>query len=433
MTKLDPVRIRVKNFQSVEDVDFEVRGFTCITGKTNIGKSAVMRAVSSAILNDPVVGKVRKGSQFSTVEISSSGWGFKWEKGERGVNRYTIGDKVYDKIGQRQLDEIVAMGFGSVKVGDHEIQPWWASQFFPLFLLDKSGPQVTDFISEVSRLTVLQDAIVIAARGKRQASDEAKVKAEESSRLKDRVSKVAGLDPLIKLRSELDDQADSIRSYEERLSAGESLHRRMEESASKIRSLSGVTSVRVPKEDLGPAVEALSSMYGHWRSLESCAHRVISLRDVSKIPPLNPPDDEHDRLMSLSRFAKIGALRKSVDAMKGVSGVSVPDPSGAKDALDRLTALSPHQALIGRLRISVAALSAVVSVPDDPDGVLEAKDAIVRMEEASRLSAEIKSLESKIRSLEKDLKAVDKDLSSIPSCPTCSRPVSPGSPGHSHA
>ena len=283
----DPVRVRIRNFQSVEDVELEVRGFTCITGRTNIGKSAVMRAISSAILNDPVVGKVRKGSQFCTVEVSGSGWGFKWEKGERGVNRYTIGDKVYDKTGQRQLDEVVSMGFGSIKVGDQEMQPWWSSQFFPIFLLDKSGPQVTDFISEVSRLTVLQDAVVLSARGKRQALDEAKAKAEESAKLRDRLSRVSGLDPLIKLHEEMEAQAESIKDYEARLSAVEVLDSKMREAASKIRSLSGVVEAAVPDDRIGGLAASAAAMHGFWVTLESCAKRIILLGTCRR-PPFRP-------------------------------------------------------------------------------------------------------------------------------------------------
>jgi len=51
-SELYPVKIRIKNFQSIEDLEIEVRGFTAITGKTNIGKSAIMRAISSAMLGD---------------------------------------------------------------------------------------------------------------------------------------------------------------------------------------------------------------------------------------------------------------------------------------------------------------------------------------------------------------------------------------------
>lgn len=45
--KIKPVKVSIKNFQSVSDIEFEIHGFTCITGPTNIGKSAIIRAISS--------------------------------------------------------------------------------------------------------------------------------------------------------------------------------------------------------------------------------------------------------------------------------------------------------------------------------------------------------------------------------------------------
>jgi len=121
---LNPVQVRIQNFQSIDHVEFEVRGFTCITGKTNIGKSAIMRAISRSLLNDPVTGMVRKGAKYASVEMKSEGWGYLWEKGEKDVNRYEIDGKRYDKTGQNQLPEIEAMGFRSIRIGDDDLEPW---------------------------------------------------------------------------------------------------------------------------------------------------------------------------------------------------------------------------------------------------------------------------------------------------------------------
>jgi len=418
-----PIKIRIRNFQSIEDVELVVDGFVCIAGKTNIGKSAIMRAISSSILNDPVVGKVRKGSQFCTVEVSGSGWGFKWEKGERGVNRYTIGDKVYDKIGQRQLDEIVSMGFGSIKVGDQEMQPWWSSQFFPLFLLDKSGPQVTDFISEVSRLTVLQDAIVISARGKRQALDEAKAKAEESLKLRDRLSRVSGLDPLVKLHGDMEAQAESIVEYESRLAAAELLDSKMKAAASKIRSFSGVAAVDVPDDKVGGLAASLAAMHGFWTTLEFCAKRIILMRDVSKAAVPGAPDDEYARHESVMKFAHIDELKRSVAVLDGASKAAVP-ADGLRGDVEKIVKAEGLAGRIAGLRAAVTAISATPAVPDEPDmsGEMAAVGYLLSVE---TLRAEAKALEAGAKKLGKELLELDDEIASIPACPTCDRPVGP--------
>ena len=124
--KLKPVNVVINNFQSIDHLDMEICGFTAISGSTNAGKSAIVRAISSAILNNPVGGMVRKGASFCSVELSSEDWGFKWEKNDKGVNRAWIRgkDTPLDKLGQIQVPEITQMGFSSIEVGDDEIQPW---------------------------------------------------------------------------------------------------------------------------------------------------------------------------------------------------------------------------------------------------------------------------------------------------------------------
>ncbi len=427
--KRSPVKIRIQNYQSIEDATLEVDGFRTIVGRTNIGKSAIMRAISSAILNDPVIGKVRKGSKFCTVDLSSKGWGFRWEKGDGGVNRYTIGGKVYDKIGQKQLDEVVRMGFGSVRIGDQEIQPWWAPQFNPLFLLDKSGPQVTDFISEVSRLTVLQDAIVMAARAKRKATDEAKAKSDESVSLRDKVSRVSGLDPLLKLQEDLDGQQESISEYEGRVASGERVQSKMADAASKIKALSDVSRVSVPADKVGDQVSALSSMNAHWRGLEAYAHKIISLRDIPKIHVPDPPSTEMESLVAAGRLSYVGPLKLSVAALEKIGAVKVPDPVGAED-YDRILKASEMKPQLAALAFQVSVLSAPTRIPEAPDGFPETTAGLALAEGTVGAAADVASLEARLSSLELSLAALDKELESIPSCPTCKRPVAGP---HAHA
>ena len=168
---MNPIEVRIQNFQSIKDVSFRIHGFTTITGKTNIGKSAIVRAIAKSILNAPVTNMVRHGEKFCEVELHSEGWGFRWQKAEKGVNRYYIDGKEnpLDSVGRGQVQEIADFGFGSIKIGESKyLYPWYASQFDPIFLLNQSGPAITDFISEVSRLDILQNGIVICNKKKKQ-------------------------------------------------------------------------------------------------------------------------------------------------------------------------------------------------------------------------------------------------------------------------
>lgn len=298
---MNPIRIRIKSFQSIDDLEFEVRGFTALTGRSNIGKSSIMRALSRALLNSPVTGMVRKGSKYVVVEMDGGDWSFKWEKGEREVNRYTINGKVYDKTGQNQLPEIERMGFSSIRVGDEWMQPWWAAQTEPMFLLNKSGPQVTNFISEVSRLKVYQDALVLAARGKRKATDDAKEKCEEVQRIDDKLARTAQADDLERVGEEMEAQLESIRECEAHILALEGLQRKTRSADAAVRAINPAVSLPIRSAGVQEAAEAFLALTGMLKGLTATANAILAIRGPATTAPLMMPDAELSRWKSLDR------------------------------------------------------------------------------------------------------------------------------------
>ena len=393
--KLHPVRIKITNFQSIDELEIDVHGFTCITGPSNIGKSAVIRATSSAILNNPVVGMVRKGAPFCTVEASSEGWAFKWEKNDKGVNRVFIppsNPKPLDKLGQTQVAAITEMGFNSIEVGDDQIQPWFAPQFQskgcgPLFLLDQSGPRVTDFLSEVSRLTVLQDAVVLAARGKRAATDQAKAKVEEAAQVKTKLAKIGAIDSLEKLGVDLEEQAASIEEYERKIVFVEGLIAGRQEAERIIGTLEKIDDLRIPKDQCSELVRKVQGAYSFCFQLESAATRIRELRDIAK--------------------------------------VKVPDTKKLRNEVDKVNAVAKLAVQIQTLQASVALLNKKVPIPDELDGVAELQQLSALAKQTKTISDEIASLETESREIERNLVEVNNAIAAIPVCPTCERPVGP--------
>lgn len=435
-SKLVPIKVRVKNFQSIEDLEIEVRGFTCVTGPTNIGKSALVRAVAYSALNKPVGGQVRHGAKFCTVEVSSeAGWSYRWEKGDRGVNRYTITDpaqglaeKVFDKTGQAQLPEVERLGFGSVEVGSSELHPWWANQYKPVFLLGETGSAVTDFVSKVSRLAVLQDAITESSRGKKRENDSAKDCQAQAEQVKERLARVAPIDALARLKDELVEQAKSIREYGATVAALRSFKAKLEDAAGKIARLSPVSAAKVPAAPPADAVAALSELHRYWKSLESRAQRVIRLREVQKVSVPAPPEKEARDLSDLVRFSRLPALAASVKALAGAAGVSVPAAPPAGE-MGELRSMRSYASRLGALAASVKALSGQVRVPDAPAGFDELASVRAFHDRLSREAAAVRELQGQLKKAEEAAKAAEAAVAAIPKCGTCGRP-SAASHGH---
>lgn len=438
MGKISPVRIRIQSYQSIEDLELEISGFTCVTGPTNIGKSAIVRAVSGALLNDPVVGAVRRGAKFCTVDIRSDSWGLRWEKGERDVNRYWLPgqDKPLDKLGQGQTEVTVNLGFGSIRVGKDSVQPWLARQFDPVFLLDESGPAVTDFISEVTRLRVYQDAIVINVRNRRRLLDQVKVHEESLARLNERESALQGLDHLLQVEQDLEAQFHSIQDYAARMRRIRELESRISEHEDAVELLTPSEGLSVPPDRASQEASAAMSMVRWLSSLDSAAKSVLAVKPVSDVRvPEDPASEESGRLASARRFLQIRDLQDAVDLLSGAPDLPVPEDvlsAQAESAVRAARLLERIEAARESVRRAEGRLPGLPEPPEVPDRL-----PVLARTSSQILSvrAEIADLESRLDVLSSGLRDTEAELARIPVCPTC-RQVVPGPGGpeeHLHA
>ena len=388
---LSPVRVRIRDFQSIGDLELDVSGFTCVTGPTNIGKSAIIRAISGALLGSPVVGDVRRGSRFCSVEMRSDGWSLKWEKGERGVNRYWIpseSEQALDKVGQGQIPQVAALGFGSVKIGQDVVQPWFATQFEPVFLMNKSGPAVTDFLSEVSRLKVLQDGITINVRNRRRLLDRARIREEDAEKLRGREAAFGKVQDMVQLKADLEAQMESIREYGERISELQDFLNAIDAEAGAIGLLRGVRELKVPPDPASGPMESLRHVVRSYGVLESEAAAILALRPAET--------------------------------------VEVPEGEGLGAEVRRLSRATDLMGRLSSERAAVDALSGEVGVPDAPE-VPSGLRRLAELADASEsLRKEVGRLEEELGSAEAEFLEVQEEIDSIPVCPTCRRPLAKG-------
>ncbi|HEY8094545.1 MAG TPA: hypothetical protein VIE65_00430 [Methylobacter sp.] len=403
--KIQPIHIRIKQFQSIEDIEFEVHGFTCITGPTNIGKSALVRAMFGALTNSPVTGDVRKGARYCTVEMKSDGWSIKWEKGE-GISKYWLNgaDKPLSNVGQGQIEQVMAMGFQPIKLGrDDRTYPWAANdQHKTIFLLDESGPSVTDFLSEVSSLKLLQDSIVMNVRQRRKDLDEVKVREKDAARLLSEEARYGSLDNVLGLKQELEEQLDSIEKYWQSIA-----------QLNELRS--DIISIQVSLDMLMEV-----SKYRRPR-----APKPESIQQISILKQLNV--DMRTAALAIRKY------RTSKD-------VKLPSPSQYSDIADKIKKLNqmiPIRARLEEARKSILKLKTDIQIPEAPDLPKNLARAIELSEQLSLSKINIKELESELFASQTALEEVTRERDSIPVCPSCHRPLnvsaSPKNSNHRHA
>jgi hypothetical protein len=424
--------IKIRNFQSIESLDLSFSGFTCVTGPTNIGKSAIIRAISSALLNKAVVGSVRKGKKFCTVEVD----GLKWEKGE-SIGRYWVpgetdgaGNPVpRDKVGQGQTEITQNIGYRAVKVGDKYITPWHASQFNPVFLMDQSGPAVTDFISDIAHLKVLQDAIVHCTRNRSRLLSSLKEKEEELARLEAKEQALSGLDNLLRVEKDLVAQADSLEEYAKSIARLRELIVRQEADEARLERLSAASSIKVPKPLPDPA-DSLMPAARLWQEMESTALRLSSVKKVAKLEVPDPPDASGiDSLRRRAELLAIPSLRASVSALDAVDGIRVPDAPESHWA--RLTSGLRLLVQIEAVRSRIDSISDIEVPEEKTFPISSISRGISLMREMEEARGRLRDLEEYAEHVDGQIEAVSLELAAIPKCPTCDQVWV--SSAHSHA
>jgi len=190
-----PFRLRVKNFQSIEDASLDVDGLTVVTGPNNSGKTAMIRAVYGAFTNARGTKYVRHGKASCEVSLDfADGRSLVWEKGEK-VNRYVLDGQTLNKVGQGAPPEMTSLGVQPVEAAGRELWPQFAHQFVgQVFLIDEPGSVLAEAVSDVTRVGVLNEALRNAQSDRRTAASDLKLRQEDASKHESSVKKFDGLE-----------------------------------------------------------------------------------------------------------------------------------------------------------------------------------------------------------------------------------------------
>lgn len=203
------MRIAVKDFQPIGDTVLDAEGLTVIVGPSDRGKSALLRAIESALFNRPGDQFVRVGAKTAKVFIGlrpgDAMSTIEWEKGG-GVNKFRVAGEDFSRVGKNAPAPLQALGFKDVIVGAREkdgkleggesLRPQFATQFNPEFILDHSGVFIAELLVRVSRLGVVQRAGRLCAADLKAKKALHKTRTQDIATAEARVEKLVDVEPL---------------------------------------------------------------------------------------------------------------------------------------------------------------------------------------------------------------------------------------------
>lgn len=171
------LKVRIRAFQAIRDATIEAKGFTAITGRSNLGKSAAVRAIRGAIFGIPGDHYVREGEAASRVDLEVNGHTLIWQKVRKkrpGLQTFlSVDGATHTRIGRSGHPDLTApAGFREVKAGDAVLRPQVAGQHDRIFLLEETRGTAAEVFKLLGRVDVVTTAQANAKRDYRGTIEE---------------------------------------------------------------------------------------------------------------------------------------------------------------------------------------------------------------------------------------------------------------------
>ena len=403
------IRLEVKNFQSIVHEIIDIDGFSAVAGRSNIGKSALVRAIKAALTGAPADSYVRhskdcprtvKGAKsckcYCSVRITAPDLDLLWEKGDT-VNHYVYNGVDHTAAGSG-TPEFLGDPFAMVTMGKDKVLLQVSDQFDPIFILDKSGTVVADTLSDVAKLDQINVAMRMSERDRKEAASTRKIRDKDREQLQTGLILYEGLDEYLSQVEAVERMNGEIERLEDQVTRLAHLEITLQASAERVRELTPVEGVQVPD------IESVN-LHAHLILLQRLAAQYADKQRVVDL--LEPASD-----------VKIPTLEADTT-------LSSLDSLGRWDA--RLKILKEF--LTGAERADATQIEGIQPLLDITD---QAKQLKVLDSRLSAILLGAKSIKQDLATAEADEKRLGKELDNFV-CPTCGSAVSTHSLEVAHA
>ena len=272
--------LKVRNFQSLHQVDVELGGFTVIVGPSSSGKSAFTRALRTLVSNRRGTEWITTGERVASISAQTAHGTVTLKRSRNSSsadNCYTLTSaddptdtKVYSKLGGETPEDVSK--FLGINAGSSSTQSInFAGQFDKPYLLDDSAADVARTLGALTNVSVIFDAARESNRQKLAHSQTLKVRSQDLEGVKERVPEFQALKG----------QATALEAAESRIELARSLERdiaRISHALGLVETLEptlprleAVSALVVPDENA--AVRALEAL----RSFRKAVGRVPDL------------------------------------------------------------------------------------------------------------------------------------------------------------
>lgn len=386
--------ISIKNFQSIKKVTFTIDGFTVITGKNNIGKSAIVRAIEAALTNQPGVEFIRKGEKSTEVKIKKDKLNIEWKKGTSAT--YKINGENFSKLNRAIPQPLIDAGFDKMEIGDQKISPIIASQFQPLFLLNKNGGVITDVLAHLYNIDTLSVADDLCVKELRSQKSLLKTREEDLKKLDENLEKYKDFDKLKKEAEKIFDLHKHVQKLQAEIESLIDYDNKIKEITQNIKDVEFIKKFKVPSiKKIEQNITGLEWLIEKAEKFRDLSQSIKKLRDITKITIPKIPDLES----FINDFKQIKIWHDTFNNLK----------SETKN----------REKFIEEFNLKV-----IIDLSEELNSQIEEYYEFQLIEQDfTDLARETKKSRDLFRNTEKELEEKKKEMSVFKICPACERPL----------
>jgi len=200
------MNLKIRNFQSISRANLEISGFTVITGRSNVGKTALIRACQAAFFGLPGDFYIREGEDHVGVAIQDTDIELIWRKtnvpSPKKPTALQVNGTIHTKIGRDHGKLTEPLGVFELQTTQQRVRPQFAMQHDNIFMLADSETTVAEILKLLGRIDVVTTAQQNAKRDLNQRNSKRKIRDQD---LKDARIKLTGFDYVPGLRIKLED------------------------------------------------------------------------------------------------------------------------------------------------------------------------------------------------------------------------------------
>lgn len=315
----------IKDYQSLESVTLEANELTVVTGRSNLGKSALIRAVAAAWFGQYGEAFVRRGQSMTAVGVRfDDGQSIKWYKvpASKKVpgkeSSLEINGQKHTKVGKEHDLLTAPLGLRALEAGGGYYFPQVARQFDPIFLIGENESTAAEIFRVLGKGDVVAHARGAAKKDHGAVLSEEKVKRQDFQGLDEDLKKREWSVDLVKVTEDLVSKATLL----------EGRQQVVEGTLKELNELAALPAVEIP---VIPEAKDLETKQG----MLECINQALSLH-VSEVP-VEPP--MLDASFKINLWLQVGSAQEI-----GVLSVAVDDTvarsqAEAKTVLDELELL----------------------------------------------------------------------------------------------